>query len=85
MTRRDIITCFHEPFGDAFYFGPEKISRAWLRWPAQKLENSGRTQYSYDYVLSTILDTAEVKSLPILVVMYSHIVIHCRIEQSAYF
>jgi hypothetical protein len=26
MTRRDILTCIHEPFGDAFYFGPERMS-----------------------------------------------------------
>jgi hypothetical protein len=26
MTRRDILTCIHEPFGDAFYFGPERLS-----------------------------------------------------------
>jgi hypothetical protein len=26
MTRRDILTCVHEPFGDAFYFGPERLS-----------------------------------------------------------
>ncbi|KAL8628979.1 hypothetical protein Q9189_005320 [Teloschistes chrysophthalmus] len=31
MTRRDIFTFFHEPFGDAFYYGPEKISPAHLR------------------------------------------------------
>jgi hypothetical protein len=26
MTRRDTLTCVHEPFGDAFYFGPERLS-----------------------------------------------------------
>lgn len=26
MTRRDALTCVHEPFGDAFYFGPERMS-----------------------------------------------------------
>ncbi|KAK3898624.1 P-loop containing nucleoside triphosphate hydrolase protein [Staphylotrichum tortipilum] len=25
MTRRDILQCIHEPFGDAFYFGPERL------------------------------------------------------------
>ena len=25
MTRRDILHCIHEPFGDAFYFGPERL------------------------------------------------------------
>ncbi|RFU31951.1 hypothetical protein B7463_g4347, partial [Scytalidium lignicola] len=26
MTRQDTLTCVHEPFGDAFYFGPERMS-----------------------------------------------------------
>lgn len=26
MTRRDTLACVHEPFGDAFYFGPERLS-----------------------------------------------------------
>ncbi|OJD13531.1 hypothetical protein AJ78_06015 [Emergomyces pasteurianus Ep9510] len=26
MTRRDTLQCVHEPFGDAFYFGPERLS-----------------------------------------------------------
>ncbi|KAK3368183.1 P-loop containing nucleoside triphosphate hydrolase protein [Podospora didyma] len=26
MTRRDILNCVHEPFGDAFYYGPERLS-----------------------------------------------------------
>ncbi|KAL2181256.1 P-loop containing nucleoside triphosphate hydrolase protein [Thermothelomyces heterothallicus CBS 202.75] len=25
MTRRDILNCVHEPFGDAYYFGPERL------------------------------------------------------------
>lgn len=26
MTRTDVLQCVHEPFGDAFYFGPERLS-----------------------------------------------------------
>ncbi|QSZ34881.1 hypothetical protein DSL72_007742 [Monilinia vaccinii-corymbosi] len=26
MTRDDVLACVHEPFGDAFYFGPERLS-----------------------------------------------------------
>jgi len=26
MTREDTLACVHEPFGDAFYFGPERLS-----------------------------------------------------------
>ncbi|KAL8893744.1 MAG: hypothetical protein Q9192_004968 [Flavoplaca navasiana] len=61
MTRRDILTFFHEPFGDAFYFGPEKISPAHLRWPADKIERSGRGHCTYDYILQSIL-SAQVRS-----------------------
>lgn len=61
MTRRDLITCLHEPFGDAFYFGPEKISPACQRWPADKIEKSGRAHYTYDYVLQSILDAIKVR------------------------
>ena len=60
MTRRDLVTFFHEPFGDAFYFGPERISPAWLRWPADKIHKTGRSHYTYDYVLQTILDAIKV-------------------------
>ncbi|KAI4220818.1 MAG: hypothetical protein L6R36_007348 [Xanthoria steineri] len=59
MTRRDILTFFHEPFGDAFYFGPEKISPAYRRWPTDKIERSGRGHYTYDWVLRSILDADE--------------------------
>jgi hypothetical protein len=26
MTRTDVLACVHEPFGDAFYFGSERLS-----------------------------------------------------------
>ena len=26
MTRRETLSCVHEPFGDAFYYGPERLS-----------------------------------------------------------
>ncbi|KAL8687617.1 MAG: hypothetical protein Q9218_006263 [Villophora microphyllina] len=60
MTRRDILEVFHEPFGDAFYFGPEKISPAHLRWPAGKIEKSGRIHYTYDHVLQGVLHAMKV-------------------------
>ena len=59
MARRDLVTCFHEPFGDAFYYGPEKISSAWMRWPTDKIEKTGRAHYTYDHVLQTILEAIE--------------------------
>ncbi|KAL8708143.1 MAG: hypothetical protein Q9220_006904 [cf. Caloplaca sp. 1 TL-2023] len=59
MTRRDILTLFHEPFGDPFYYGPEKISAAWQLWPADKIAKSGKAHYTYDHVLRTLLDATE--------------------------
>ncbi|KAL8786042.1 MAG: hypothetical protein Q9213_003025 [Squamulea squamosa] len=56
MTRRDILHIFHEPFGDAFYYGPEKISLASSRWPPGKIERSGKAHYTYDLVLQQVLD-----------------------------
>ncbi|KAL8770402.1 MAG: hypothetical protein Q9209_003828 [Squamulea sp. 1 TL-2023] len=56
MTRRDILKIFHEPFGDAFYYGPERISPASSRWPPGKIERSGKAHYTYDLVLEQILD-----------------------------
>jgi hypothetical protein len=40
MTRPDILTCIHEPFGDAFYYGPERLSKRYEGDP-QAREASG--------------------------------------------
>lgn len=44
MTRTDLLTCVHEPFGDAFYFGPERLSDRYENDPearkASGFENS---------------------------------------------
>ena len=61
MTCQDSITCFHEPFGDAFYYGPERISPAWRTWPAEKIEKSGRSHFTYDLSLQTILEADRVR------------------------
>ncbi|MCJ1387378.1 hypothetical protein MMC18_000221 [Xylographa bjoerkii] len=54
MTRRDTLTCVHEPFGDAFYYGPERMS--------ERFENDkeGRTKGGFsDSTYRTILDRFE--------------------------
>ena len=85
MTRRDLITCLHEPFGDAFYFGPEKISPAWLRWPADKIQKTGKAHYTYDYVLQIILDAIKVENFSALFIRHrSPHVISNRNQTSAY-
>ncbi|MCJ1397316.1 hypothetical protein MMC11_000508 [Xylographa trunciseda] len=51
MTRRDILTCVHEPFGDAFYYGPERLSERF------EDDEEGRTKGGFsDSTYQTILD-----------------------------
>jgi len=62
MTRRDILTCVHEPFGDAFYYGPERLSERF------EDDEEGRNRGGFsDSTYQTILDRfdkegAEVRS-----------------------
>ncbi|KAF2010891.1 hypothetical protein BU24DRAFT_466649 [Aaosphaeria arxii CBS 175.79] len=46
MTRRDTLKCFHEPFGDAYYYGPERIA---LRYEEseEERESSGYSKITY--------------------------------------
>lgn len=39
MTRREILKCVHEPFGDAFYFGPERLSSRYENDEKARLES----------------------------------------------
>ncbi|KAI9701204.1 MAG: hypothetical protein M1836_001873 [Candelina mexicana] len=51
MTRRDILTCVHEPFGDAFYFGPERLSERY------EADEKGRNETGFsDSTFKTVLD-----------------------------
>lgn len=51
MTRRDLLTCVHEPFGDAFYFGPERLSARY------EYDEKGRNETGYsESTFKTILD-----------------------------
>lgn len=52
MTRPDL-KCIHEPFGDAFYYGPERLSS---RFEADELERtkSGFSESTFQTVLDRI-------------------------------
>ncbi|TLS23525.1 uncharacterized protein PpBr36_06050 [Pyricularia pennisetigena] len=50
MTRRDILECAHEPFGDAFYYGPERLSERYEKDEAARLK-SGFANVTYGDVL----------------------------------
>ena len=38
MTREDL-NCIHEPFGDAFYFGPERLSERYAEDEEARLKS----------------------------------------------
>lgn len=53
MTRRDTIQCIHEPFGDAFYYGPERLSERFAQDEQARLD-SGFSESTYKTVLDRI-------------------------------
>ena len=53
MTRRDILTCIHEPLGDAFYFGPERLSTRYEN-DEQAREESGFAASTYKHIFDRI-------------------------------
>jgi hypothetical protein len=64
MTRRDALQCVHEPFGDAFYFGPERLGERYMNDAAGR-EASGSSDKTYQDIYSFIEDAGkkEVRSL----------------------
>ena len=57
MTRGKTLTCIHEPFGDAFYFGPERLGT--------RDENDEKARQESGFVESTyqtILDRIDQES-----------------------
>ncbi|KAJ5382285.1 hypothetical protein N7517_000196 [Penicillium concentricum] len=56
MTQRDTIQCVHEPFGDAFYYGPERLSSRFAgEEHEQERLDSGFASSTY----STVMDRLE--------------------------
>ena len=58
MTRRDALKCVHEPFGDAFYFGPEFMSKRFADDEASR-EESGSADKTYADIVSEILEEGQ--------------------------
>ena len=87
MTRRDTLQCVHEPFGDAFYFGPERLSERYEKDEKGRIE-SGFSESTFKTIFDRIeRENAEVglscpsalncfsrllSSLLLLVLTYSH-------------
>ncbi len=57
MTRRDVLQCVHEPFGDAFYFGPERLSSRYES-DEEARESSGFANTTYKDVADSLLNPA---------------------------
>lgn len=57
MTRRDSLQCIHEPFGDAFYFGPERLSERYEADEEARLASGFSTS-----TFKTIFDRIEEES-----------------------
>ncbi|KAB5558242.1 P-loop containing nucleoside triphosphate hydrolase protein [Coniochaeta sp. 2T2.1] len=53
MQRRDILTCVHEPFGEAFYYGPERLSTRFENDPDTR-EKSGCANETYKDVVDRL-------------------------------
>lgn len=83
MTRDDTLTCVHEPFGDAFYYGPERLSERYEKDEKERIE-SGFGDSTYKTILDRIeREGSEVRSfLPSVTVLvdepstFSSVIIH---------
>ncbi|EEH08525.1 conserved hypothetical protein [Histoplasma capsulatum G186AR] len=63
MQRRDTLQCVHEPFGDAFYFGPERMSRRYEGDEKARVE-SGFAHSTYQSIFERLeREAAEGKRL----------------------
>ena len=61
MTRGDVLACVHEPFGDAFYFGPERLSERYEENEKARKE-SGFGDSTYHTVIDRLdKESAEVR------------------------
>ncbi|QPC78825.1 hypothetical protein HYE68_009577 [Fusarium pseudograminearum] len=58
MARRDILESVHEPFGDAFYYGPEILSDR-FRNDTTTREQSGFSHKTYKDVLNEVMDAGK--------------------------
>ncbi|KAK7736254.1 hypothetical protein SLS53_007089 [Cytospora paraplurivora] len=58
MTRRDILKCAHEPFGDAFYYGPERLSERFADDEAARVK-SGFSESTYRTIMNRLESDAK--------------------------
>ena len=71
MTCRDTLQCVHEPFGDAFYFGPERLS---ARYEA---DEQGRAASGFhESTYQTVLDRLEREGAKVRLISFIHFRLH---------
>lgn len=58
MTRHNTLTCIHEPFGDAFYFGPERLGTRY-EGDEKARQESGFANSTYQTILDRIDQESE--------------------------
>ncbi|THW30456.1 hypothetical protein D6D23_00191 [Aureobasidium pullulans] len=58
MTQRDTLQCVHEPFGDAFYFGPERLSDRYEKDQKARAESGFETS-TYKTIFDNIMKENE--------------------------
>lgn len=64
MTRRDILKTVHEPFGDAWYYGPERLAERYANDEGGR-EASGFAKSTYQIIMERInKDNTEVRHAP---------------------
>ena len=64
MTRRDELKCIHEPFGDAFYYGPERLSDRFAD-DEEARKTSGFSESTYKMIFDRIdREGVEVRLFP---------------------
>jgi hypothetical protein len=62
MTRRETLQCVHEPFGDAYYFGPERLAERYEN-DEQARKESGYSGSTYRTIFDSIArENSEVRT-----------------------
>ena len=77
LTQPQDITCIHEPFCDAYHFGPERLSERYTE--EQLAQEEGYKNSTYKAVLDMIWSTkSEVSLINLLVPLKRHLVAQLR-------
>lgn len=58
MTQRDTLSCVHEPFGDSFYYGPERLGTRYANDEVAR-SKTGHANTTYADVLKSIEEASE--------------------------